>query len=85
MATFCALDKSLKANLMVSYIQAFAWIDQPIEPMLMGPVTIGFLSSDPNAVGGTVAVAKTEIGNEFGSFAHLLDTEGNKISFHSVR
>lgn len=51
----------------------------------MGPVTIGFLCSDPNAMGGTVAVAKTEIGNEFGSFAHLLDTEGNKIGLHSVR
>jgi uncharacterized protein len=99
-----------------------AVLGKPIEPMLMGPVTMGFLSSDPNAVGGaivhgdgstpskqgtivylnggddlapmltrvesaggTVAVAKTEIGNDFGCFAHFIDTEGNKIGLHSMR
>lgn len=93
-----------------------------IEPMVMGPTTMGFLSSDPNAVGGaivhgdgatpskqgtivylnggddlapmlarveraggSIAVPKTEIGNDFGFFAHFIDTEGNKVGFHSMR
>lgn len=93
-----------------------------IEPMVMGPTTMGFLSSDPNAVGGAivhgdsstapskqgtivylnggddlapmlsrveraggaVAVPKTEIGNDFGFFAHFIDTEGNKVGLHSM-
>jgi uncharacterized protein len=93
-----------------------------IEPMEMGPVTMGFLSSDPDAVGGaivhgdenctpskqgtivylnggddlapmlarvvgaggSIVVPKTEIGNDFGCFAHFVDTEGNKIGLHSM-
>lgn len=93
-----------------------------IEPMVMGPITMGMLSSDPNAVGGaivygdggspsatgtlvylnggedlspmlaravdaggTVVVPKTEIGNDFGFFAHFMDTEGNKVGLHSMK
>lgn len=93
-----------------------------IEPMAMGPTTMGFLSTDPNAVGGAIvqsegfapsrqgttvylnggddlapmlgrveraggaiAVPKTEIGNNFGFFAHFIDTEGNKVGLHSMR
>lgn len=93
-----------------------------IEPMVMGPVTMGMLSSDPTAVGGaivqgdggapsktgtivylnggddlapmlsrveqaggSVVVPKTEIGNDFGFFAHFLDTEGNKVGLHSMK
>lgn len=93
-----------------------------IEPMPMGPVTMGMLSSDPAAVGGAivhseegapsqngtmvylnggddlapmlarveaaggqVVVPKTEIGNDFGFFAHFLDTEGNKVGLHSMK
>lgn len=92
-----------------------------IEPMVMGPVTMGFLSSDPAAVGGAivqgeggvpstqgtivylnggddlapmlarvapaggkVAAPKTEIGNNFGFFAHFIDTEGNRVGLHSM-
>lgn len=93
-----------------------------IEPMVMGPTTMGFLSSDPNAVGGalvhgedncmpskqgtivylnggddlapmlarvepaggSIVVPKTEIGNNFGCFAHFVDTEGNKVGLHSM-
>ena len=92
-----------------------------IEPMVMGPTTMGFLSTDPDAVsgaivhggdeapskqgtviylnggdnlapilarvvpaGGSVAVPKTEIGNDFGHFAHFIDTEGNKVGLHSM-
>jgi uncharacterized protein len=93
-----------------------------IEPMVMGPITMGMLSSDPSAVGGaivqgedaspskngtvvylnggddlalmlarvgqaggSVLVPKTEIGNDFGFFAHFLDTEGNKLGLHSMK
>jgi uncharacterized protein len=92
-----------------------------IEPMVMGPVTMGFLSSDPNAIGGalvhgddatpsklgtivylnggddlapmlarveraggSIVVPKTDIGNDFGFFAHFIDTEGNKVGLHSM-
>ena len=34
------------------------------------------------AAGGTIAVPKTDIG-EFGFFAHIIDTEGNRIGLHS--
>ena len=93
-----------------------------IEPMTMGPIMMGMLSSDPTAVGGaivhgedgspskngtlvylnggddlapmlarveqaggSVVVPKTEIGNEFGFFAHFVDTEGNKVGLHSMK
>ena len=93
-----------------------------IEPMVMGPTTMGMLSSDPNVVGGaivlgadgspsmngtlvylnggddlapmlarvvqaggSVVVPKTEIGNDFGYFAHFVDTEGNKVGLHSMK
>jgi uncharacterized protein len=93
-----------------------------IEPMPMGPFTMGMLSSDPNAIGGaivqgdgcspsqsgtlvylnggddlapmlarveqaggSVLVPKTEIGGDFGFFAHFVDTEGNKVGLHSMK
>lgn len=93
-----------------------------IEPMFMGPVTMGMLSTDPTAVGGaivqgdgglpsksgtivyfhggddlasmlsrvepaggSVVVPKTEIGNDFGFFAHFIDSEGNKVGLHSMK
>ncbi len=93
-----------------------------IEPMVMGPTTMGMLSSDPTVVsgaivlaqevtpsqngtmvylnggddlapmltraqqaGGTVVVPKTDIGNDFGFFAHFIDTEGNKVGLHSMK
>jgi uncharacterized protein len=98
-----------------------AVLGRTIEPMVMGPITMGFLSSDPNGVGGaivhgegtpsqlgtivylsggddlapmlarveraggSIAVPKTEIGNDFGFFAHFVDTEGNKVGLHSMR
>ena len=98
-----------------------AVLGKVIEPMAMGPVMMGMLSSDPNAVGGaivqsedavpsklgtivylnggddlapmlgrvkaaggSIAVPKTDIGNNFGFFAHFIDTEGNKIGLHSM-
>jgi predicted enzyme related to lactoylglutathione lyase len=93
-----------------------------IDPMEMGPITMGMLSTDQNAIGGaivhgdggspsrtgtlvylnggddltpmlarakaaggTVEVPKTEIGNDFGFFAHFIDTEGNKVGLHSMK
>lgn len=97
-------------------------LGRSIEPMTMGPVTMGMLSTDPagvggalvhgdegapshqgtivylnggedltpmlsrvEAAGGSIAVPKTEIGNDFGYFAHFFDTEGNKVGLHSMR
>ena len=94
-----------------------------IETMVMGPITMGMLSSDPEAVGGalvqgegagspsqtgtlvylnggydlapmldraeqaggSVVVPKTDIGNDFGFFAHFVDTEGNRVGLHSMK
>ena len=103
--------------------QAFygAVLGRTIEPMEMGPITMGFFSTDPNVVsgaivgggevgpsregtivylnggddlaemldrvvpaGGSIVVPKTEIGNDFGFFAHFLDTEGNRVGLHSM-
>ncbi len=98
-----------------------AILDRAIEPLEMGPMRMGMLSTDPNIVsgalvsgedaapsrdgtviylnggddlavmldrvvpaGGSVIVPKTEIGNDFGFFAHFLDTEGNRIGLHSM-
>ena len=35
--------------------------------------------------GGVIVVPKTEIGTDFGFFAHFIDTEGNKVGLHSTR
>jgi uncharacterized protein len=35
--------------------------------------------------GGSVVVPKTEIGSDFGFFAHFLDSEGNKVGLHSMK
>jgi predicted enzyme related to lactoylglutathione lyase len=93
-----------------------------IQPMAMGPITMGLLTTDMSVVGGaivkadgvapsqegtivylnggddldvmlarvqpaggTVAVQKTEIGNDFGFFAYFIDSEGNKVGLHSMR
>ena len=36
------------------------------------------------AAGGKIVVPKTEISPEHGHFAVIIDTEGNRIAFHSV-
>ena len=36
------------------------------------------------SAGGSVAVPKTDIGSGFGFFAHLIDTEGNRVGLHSM-
>lgn len=34
--------------------------------------------------GGRILVPKTEIGSDFGFFAHFVDTEGNRVGLHSM-
>jgi predicted enzyme related to lactoylglutathione lyase len=34
--------------------------------------------------GGKILVPKTEISADFGHMAVILDTEGNRIAFHSI-
>jgi len=34
--------------------------------------------------GGTIVVPKTEIGGDFGFYAHFIGTEGNKVGLHSM-
>lgn len=34
--------------------------------------------------GGKVVTPKTEIGGDFGFYAHFVDTEGNKVGLHSM-
>ena len=53
--------------------------------------TVYFACSDVNEqlakveeLGGKAIVAKTSIG-EFGFFAHVIDTEGNKVALHSEK
>lgn len=36
------------------------------------------------SAGGSVLLAKTKIGNDFGFYAHFVDTEGNKLGIHSM-
>jgi len=36
------------------------------------------------AAGGKIVVPKTEISPEYGNMAVIIDTEGNRIAFHSV-
>lgn len=36
------------------------------------------------AAGGKIIVPKTEISPEYGNMAVIIDTEGNRIAFHSV-
>ena len=36
------------------------------------------------AAGGSIMVAKTEISPDYGFMAVIIDTEGNRIGFHSV-
>lgn len=52
-----------------------------------------YLNCNPNvqnildrveAAGGKIVVPKTEISNEYGNMAVIIDTEGNRIGLHSI-
>jgi uncharacterized protein len=36
-----------------------------------------------NAAGGSTVVGKTALPQDMGYFAHIIDTEGNKVGLHS--
>lgn len=52
---------------------------------LNGGDDLGPLLARVVQAGGQVVVPKTEIGNDFGFFAHFVDTEGNKVGLHSMQ
>ena len=48
-----------------------AVLRRPIEPMVMGPTTMGFLSSDPNAGGGAIVSGDDVTPSEQGTTVYL--------------
>ena len=52
---------------------------------LNGGDDLGPLLARVAQAGGQVVVPKTEIGSDFGFFAHFVDTEGNKVGLHSMK
>jgi len=51
---------------------------------LNGNPDVQILLDKVEAAGGKILVPKTEISPEFGYMAVIIDTEGNRIAFHSV-
>lgn len=51
---------------------------------LNGNPDVQLILDKVEAAGGTIMVPKTQISPEFGYMAVILDTEGNRIAFHSV-
>ena len=48
-----------------------AVLGHPIEPMAMGSMTMGFLSSDPNAVGGAIVASEDAAPSTQGTTVYL--------------
>ena len=48
-----------------------------VMPLEMGRDDLAVMLARVEGAGGKIAVPKTEIGNDFGFFAHFIDTEGN--------
>jgi predicted enzyme related to lactoylglutathione lyase len=66
-------------------------INRPGDAGAIGPIV--FLNCDGQldaaldrvyAAGGRIAVGATEIGAGMGRFAHIIDTEGNRIGLHAI-
>ena len=66
-------------------------VDRPGQAGAAGPIV--FLNCDGKldaaldrvyAAGGRIAVGRTEIGDGMGSFAHIIDSEGNRIGLHAI-
>ena len=51
---------------------------------LNGNPDVQFILDKVEAAGGKIMVPKTQISPEFGYMAVILDTEGNRIAFHSI-
>lgn len=52
---------------------------------LNGGADLAVLLARVEGAGGSIAIPKTEIGGNFGFFAHFIDTEGNRIGLHSMQ
>jgi uncharacterized protein len=52
---------------------------------LNGGEDLAVMLSRVAQAGGSVVMPKTEIGNDFGFYAHFIDTEGNKLGLHSMK
>ena len=68
-----------------------AIVHRPGQSGALGPIV--FLNCDGQlddvldrvyAAGGRIAVGATEIGDGMGTFAHIIDTEGNRIGLHAI-
>ncbi len=46
-------------------------LGRAIEPMVMGPTTMGFLSTDPNAVGGAIVAGEGAVPSKEGTTVYL--------------
>jgi uncharacterized protein len=60
-------------------------------PGAYGPIIYLNCGSDLNAVlarvpaaGGSVATPRTELPNNVGAFAHICDSEGNRVGLHGI-
>ncbi len=51
---------------------------------LNGNPDVQLILDKVEAAGGTIMVPKTQISPEFGYMAVIIDTEGNRIAFHSI-
>lgn len=82
MRVFDLPDAQVKGALMPS--------GEGVEP---GQASLVYLNAGPDlagplsrveAAGGAVVIAKTRLPDEFGFFAHILDSEGNRVGLHSM-
>jgi predicted enzyme related to lactoylglutathione lyase len=62
------------------------------EPSATGPVvylnaepTLGTVLSRVAPAGGSIVVPATELPQGMGFYAHILDTEGNRVGLHSMK
>jgi len=62
-----------------------------LEPSKSGAVV--FLNADPSLdavlarverAGGRIAAARTDLPGDMGSFAHIIDSEGNRVGLHAL-
>ena len=62
-----------------------------LEPSKSGAVV--FLNADPSLdavlarverAGGKIAVPRTDLPGDMGSFAHIIDSEGNRVGLHAL-
>lgn len=60
-------------------------VDGGIQIYFTAPKDIGEMLERVTSAGGKVLLGKTLISEDIGYFAQFLDTEGNKLAFHSEK